>query len=155
MSRTPLSWLKKIAAQGHLSMNENLHAAWQSPSNIAIVKYWGKKNGQYPLTPSLSMTLDRAVTQTHVDAMIDAPEKGLVSVNGNHDHPFLPKLQQLYEWMAGEIPVLKNITLTVTTENSFPHSTGIASSASGISAFTLCLLTITKEILNAGIQWMN
>jgi diphosphomevalonate decarboxylase len=48
--------------------------------------------------------------------------------------------------MAGEIPLLKTLNLTVSTENSFPHSTGIASSASGTSAFTLCLLDTVNQV---------
>ncbi|MCA1747855.1 MAG: hypothetical protein LC655_09175, partial [Bacteroidales bacterium] len=30
---------------------------WESPSNIAIVKYWGKYPGQIPANSSLSVTL--------------------------------------------------------------------------------------------------
>ena len=30
---------------------------WSSPSNIALVKYWGKKEHQIPENPSISFTL--------------------------------------------------------------------------------------------------
>jgi diphosphomevalonate decarboxylase len=53
--------------------------------------------------------------------------------------------------MAGEIPVLGELTIAVSTENSFPHSTGIASSASGLSAFTLCLLDLAKTITGEAV----
>ena len=42
------------------------HIAWRSPSNIAIVKYWGKYGQQFPANPSLSMTLENAYTETHL-----------------------------------------------------------------------------------------
>jgi diphosphomevalonate decarboxylase len=151
MTVSPLHRLGEAALPGQISSNDNLSVAWQSPSNIAIVKYWGKKNGQVPVTPSLGMTLDRANTRTRVQVSGSQPLKGLAAVNGDPDHPFLPKMRQLLQWMAVEIPVLNRLTLDASTVNSFPHSTGIASSASGISAFTLCLLGIAGKILDVAI----
>ena len=29
--------------------------SWSSPSNIALVKYWGKKDGQIPANPSIRL----------------------------------------------------------------------------------------------------
>ena len=134
------------------ALNENPAAAWQSPSNIALVKYWGKKDGQHPVNPSLSMTLTRAFTRTQVNARAGDPGKGLVTVNGDPGHPFISRMQQLVQWMSGELPALLNYTFTAVTENSFPHSTGIASSASGISAFTLCMLEIASKIVNSAFD---
>ena len=37
---------------------------WQSPSNIALVKYWGKYGEQMPLNPSISFTLKNSHTRT-------------------------------------------------------------------------------------------
>ena len=37
---------------------------WKSPSNIALVKYWGKKDDQIPENPSISFTLDACRTTT-------------------------------------------------------------------------------------------
>jgi len=39
-------------------------SAWRCPSNIAIVKYWGKHGVQLPRNASLSLTLDNAHTDT-------------------------------------------------------------------------------------------
>ena len=52
-------------------MNENtIHGGvkWQSPSNIAIVKYWGKRPGmtQIPQNPSVSFTLSKCCTETSI-----------------------------------------------------------------------------------------
>ena len=130
----------------------NLCVTWQCPSNIALVKYWGKKPGQLPASPSLSMTLNHAVTQTSVTVLDGSASQGLLSVNGDPGHPFLPKMQQLLLHMAEELPVLNRVSLAVTTENSFPHSTGIASSASGIGAFALCLLSIGRQLMQQEIS---
>ena len=40
---------------------------WRSPSNIALVKYWGKRPGQIPENPSLSFTLTRSFTETMIE----------------------------------------------------------------------------------------
>ena len=40
---------------------------WNSPSNIALVKYWGKKQNQIPQNPSISFTLSKCYTNTVVE----------------------------------------------------------------------------------------
>ena len=40
---------------------------WRSPSNIALIKYWGKKENQTPQNPSLSFTLSKSFTETTVE----------------------------------------------------------------------------------------
>lgn len=40
---------------------------WKSPSNIALVKYWGKKDNQIPQNPSISFTLSKSHTTTSVE----------------------------------------------------------------------------------------
>ena len=37
---------------------------WEAPSNIALVKYWGKKGLQLPCNPSVSLSLSLSKTQT-------------------------------------------------------------------------------------------
>ena len=39
---------------------------WQAPSNIALVKYWGKYGEQLPENPSISFTLSQCFTNTEV-----------------------------------------------------------------------------------------
>ena len=39
---------------------------WIAPSNIALVKYWGKKSVQLPENPSISFTLSDCLTETEV-----------------------------------------------------------------------------------------
>lgn len=73
-------------------------------------------------------------------------------INGDIKHPFHHKLNIFLEWMKQEIPALEGLTFHVETTNSFPHSTGIASSASGISAFTLCLLEIASQLTDVRLS---
>ena len=112
--------------------------SWRSPSNIAFVKYWGKRGHQIPANPSLSMTLKECFTETKVRFS----PSDFLSVNlyldGIKDKKFSLKIQN-YILSLTELPWLKNICFTIETHNTFPHGTGIASSASGLSAFALCL----------------
>ncbi len=126
--------------------HETIRVVWESPSNIALVKYWGKRSGQLPANPSLSMTLSRAYTRTAAEVRKTSGAAELVSLNGNPQHPFLLKLRPFFQWLTQQMPVLEGYSCSITTENSFPHSTGIASSASGISAFTLCMIDVASQI---------
>ena len=45
----------------------NFITSWEAPSNIALIKYWGKEDIQIPKNPSLSFTLSSsAVSYTHL-----------------------------------------------------------------------------------------
>ena len=45
---------------------KSFHTVWKAPSNIALVKYWGKYGVQLPKNPSISLTLSNCVTTTEV-----------------------------------------------------------------------------------------
>jgi diphosphomevalonate decarboxylase len=139
----------------YIDKSSSFLAEWESPSNIALVKYWGKRDGQLPANPSLSMTLSKAVTRTSVEFVLRSEGKNNLTVNGDPHHLFVNKLTKLIEWLTKEIPVMAEFSLKVTTANTFPHSAGIASSASGISAFTLCLLTIISRITRKEVSRDN
>jgi diphosphomevalonate decarboxylase len=40
-----------------------IKVSWRCPANIAIVKYWGKKEDQLPCNASVSMTLTNSFTE--------------------------------------------------------------------------------------------
>ena len=62
---------------------EEFKISWQSPSNIAIVKYWGKEENQIPMNPSFSFTLDKSKSIT---TLIEKP-KNQDSENKQHTKP--------------------------------------------------------------------
>ena len=119
-----------------------------SPSNIAIVKYWGKHGNQLPNNPSISFTLSRC----HTDTRIKVKENG----TDNYSMRFLfegkdsPKFQEKIEKYIVDnqqyFGFLKGLDLIIESSNSFPHSSGIASSAASMSALVLCLLQIEKAV---------
>ncbi len=58
-------WLKE-AFKGEVPNDFQGKVGWASPSNIALVKYWGKKGKQLPQNPSISFTLSECCTETFV-----------------------------------------------------------------------------------------
>ncbi|MEO9512532.1 MAG: diphosphomevalonate decarboxylase [Flavobacteriaceae bacterium] len=123
--------------------------AWKAPSNIALVKYWGKKEHQIPANPSISFTLDACAT-TSVISYSKKEDKTKFSFDlifeGKSKEDFKPKIQTFFERIVRYIPFLKEYHFSIETSNSFPHSSGIASSASGMAALALCLVDIEKKI---------
>lgn len=123
---------------------------WQSPSNIALVKYWGKKKNQIPANPSISFTLDSCRTTTSLQyKRKNKPASDFdfkLFFEGEKKKSFEPKIRQFFERTEQYLPFLKNYKFEIRTENSFPHSSGIASSASGMSALALCLVSLEKEL---------
>lgn len=123
---------------------------WKSPSNIALVKYWGKKENQIPANPSISFTLDTCATTTTM-AYRKLEEEGNefafdLLFEGKPKDAFRPKIMTFFKRIEKYLPFLKSYHFTIETSNSFPHSSGIASSASGMSALSLCLMSLEKEL---------
>lgn len=112
---------------------------WRSPSNIAFVKYWGKKGHQIPANPSLSMTLKECVTETKVTFIPHHALEVDLYLDEKKEDRFALKIKNYLESLVNELPLLKSVRVVVKTKNTFPHGTGIASSASGMSAFALGL----------------
>lgn len=116
---------------------------WRSPSNIALVKYWGKRPGQIPENPSISLTLSNSHTDTYCafDTVESANDELDISFSfeGKENLDFGKKIKT---WLSGQqasLPWLNKVKLRFESSNSFPHSAGIASSASAMSAVAMCL----------------
>ena len=123
---------------------------YKAPSNIALVKYWGKKTDQIPANPSISFTLDACATTTSITyAKLNAKGDDFsfeLFFEGKPKEDFKPKIQTFFTRIEEYVPFLKEYHLKIETSNSFPHSSGIASSASGMAALALCLLHMEKEM---------
>ena len=117
---------------------------WKCPSNIAIVKYWGKYGQQLPKNPSISFTLDACHTVTAVRyAPKEAASASIrFTFEGKANGSFEAKVAQYIQSLYAQLPFLAQLDLEIDSFNSFPHSTGIASSASAMGALALCLVQI-------------
>jgi len=122
---------------------------WSAPSNIALVKYWGKKENQIPANPSISFTLNNCKTITKLLVSKKENKKHFsfdLLFEGKPKEDFKPKIQKFLERIEIYCPFLKEYHLTIDTENTFPHSSGIASSASGMAALAMTIMSLEKEL---------
>jgi diphosphomevalonate decarboxylase len=126
---------------------------WSAPSNIALVKYWGKKENQIPANPSISFTLDYCKTITRFSfskKAIEQTSKGNFTFDllfeGKPKETFKPKIEKFFERIAPYCPYLKDYHFIIDTQNTFPHSSGIASSASGMAALAMNIMHLEKAI---------
>jgi len=124
---------------------------YSSPSNIALVKYWGKKPGlQIPANPSISFTLSKSKTNTELKFEKKSHPTKEMSLDfffeGKLAPEFGKKTEKFLENTKDYFPFLNQYHLEVHTENTFPHSSGIASSASGMSALALTITELERTI---------
>ena len=133
---------------------ENGSFKWSSPSNIALVKYWGKKEHQIPENPSISFTLNNCKTTTKLSFSKKESNNSFsfeVFLDDEKKDDFKPKIEIFFERVEAYLPFLKDYHFKIETSNTFPHSSGIASSASGMSALALCLMSVEKELVNSNV----
>ena len=123
---------------------------YRAPSNIALVKYWGKKENQVPANPSISFTLDACATTTTVSyRKLDEKAANFsfdFEFEGRPKEDFKPKIITFFARIEPYLPFLRQYHFRIETSNSFPHSSGIASSASGMAALSLCLMHLERQL---------
>ncbi len=124
---------------------------WSSPSNIALTKYWGKHGHQLPRNPSISFTLNNAKTITSVSF---SPSRDLEMINvdfmfeGRSNSGFAERIQKFLVKNEALMPYVRHFDWTLESENTFPHSSGIASSASAMSCLIAALVDIERRHLD-------
>ena len=120
----------------------------KSSSNIAIVKYWGKHGDQLPNNPSVSFTLSNCFTETSIEYDPDFNHGISFLFEGVESPKFKEKIDKYLEKHSGLFEFDTDVFshLKIESRNSFPHSSGIASSASSMSALVLCLLKLEKAL---------
>lgn len=120
----------------------------KSSSNIAIVKYWGKHGNQLPNNPSVSFTLSNCYTETSVEYNPSFIHDLQFFFEGKESPKFKEKIVKYIEKNRDYYRFSSEIFshLKVESRNSFPHSSGIASSASSMSALVLCFLKLEKAL---------
>lgn len=115
------------------------------PSNIALIKYWGKYEGQIPANPSISFTLSNCKTETKM--IFKSGEKFSVKtfLAGKEEIKFSKKIEKYFRSIEKYLSWILQGSFVIETENTFPHSSGIASSASGFGAIAKCLMEMDRE----------
>ncbi|MBP9114699.1 MAG: diphosphomevalonate decarboxylase, partial [Polyangiaceae bacterium] len=114
--------------------------------NIALSKYWGKqeRSGNYPATPSLSVTLSGLATETTVEYSDSFPADSIFLAGKPAGAAFAKRAGEMLSRIRTKAPTP---FAKVDTSNDFPTASGLASSASGFAALaTACAAA-------AGLNW--
>ncbi|GAQ07875.1 diphosphomevalonate decarboxylase [Aspergillus lentulus] len=124
-------------------------ATTTAPVNIAVIKYWGKRDASLnlPTNSSLSVTLSQASLRTLTTASCSAiyPAADELVLNGKPQDiqsskrtlaclSNLRSLRQALENADPSLPKLSTLPLRIVSENNFPTAAGLASSAAGFAA---------------------
>lgn len=124
--------------------------AWRSPSNIALIKYWGKYGKQLPRNPSVSFTLTNAFTDTLIEykAKTDALDDIRLELHFNKERneAFETRIKKYFQELTPIFPFIRQFEFSIKSGNSFPHSAGIASSASSMSSLALGLCSLEHRL---------
>jgi len=124
-----------------------MKATSEANANIALIKYWGKREKKLilPYNSSISMTCDGLRTITTVE-FSDEYDKDVVLINDEElkkdEKDILGHLERIRS-MAGI-----NEHAKVVSETNFPVAAGLASSASGFAALTLAASTVAGLTLS-------
>lgn len=123
----------------------------QAPANIALVKYMGKENSatNKPINPSLSYTLNHLLSYVSLEKTTGKEDRweplivsgaSPFSLTTEAQQRFLKHLSRIKDYFHFEGCFI------VRSGNNFPHSTGLASSASSFAALTKCAVLALSEL---------
>lgn len=130
-----------------------MHWLSQAPANIALIKYMGKKDdsSNLPDNSSLSYTLNHLLTTVKLEQLPGkkdlweplnipgAAEFNLSSAGQKRYIEHLDRLKDYFGYTGGFL---------IQSSNNFPHSSGLASSASSFAALTKCAVLALSELTN-------
>ena len=151
-----MSYPFKILNQS-VSTTQSGKVGWRCPSNIAIVKYWGKHGRQLPQNASLSLTLTNAHTDTYISYQKSNSNELSISFlfEGEANQAFEDKIKKFLDSVTEYYPILHQLHLDISSTNSFPHSSGIASSASAMAAIAMCVCEIDQIVSGSDSKKIN
>ncbi|WP_265428038.1 diphosphomevalonate/mevalonate 3,5-bisphosphate decarboxylase family protein [Chryseobacterium sp. YIM B08800] len=124
---------------------QNKTVSESCPSNIALIKYWGKYKDQIPANPSISFTLNHCKTNTEMEFVANETFSVQTFLAGNKEVKFAEKIEKYFKNIEQYLPWILKGKYIIRTENTFPHSSGIASSASGFGAIAKCLMKLDES----------
>lgn len=130
--------VKKILAGKKSSVSKLSQGVGYAPTNIALCKYWGKRNSELnlPVTPSLSVALLEKGAKTILT--VSESEKDVVILNGkilNSDTGFVQRLCHYLDLFREQAAWKLHIDINM----NIPVAAGLASSACGFAAISIAL----------------
>jgi diphosphomevalonate decarboxylase len=132
----------------NLGENRMTTVTAKAHANIALVKYWGKRDEKLnlPAVGSISMTLD-ALTTTTIVQFADERESDFISIDNKPASPGeQSRTSQFVDLFRNQSGIRR--FLQIDSTNNFPTGAGLASSASGFAALTVAL----NELFNLNLS---
>ena len=120
----------------------DLQATARAHTNIALVKYWGKKDKNLilPMNGSISLTLDKFFTDTMVEYSPSLKEDHFFLNGQNKNDQKLAKFMDVVRQKTGF-----NSYASINSTNHVPTAAGLASSASAYAALALAATTAANK----------
>jgi diphosphomevalonate decarboxylase len=111
-----------------------MRAIAKAQPNIALIKYWGKRDlaRNLPAVGSISITLSALFTEMSVE-LDEAHREDRLTVNGEENHTLLPRIRSCLDRVLGD----RRQSARVISRSNFPIAAGLASSASAFSALVV------------------
>jgi len=132
------------------SAPKKLEIKAEAPSNIALVKYWGKTDVQIPINPSISFTLNKSKTVTKAQLELLKTQQEHIHfefyLDNERKKEFETKIAVFFERIFPYVPFINLYKWKLESKNTFPHSSGIASSASGFAALAKIIINLEKQL---------
>ncbi|CAK4033078.1 Diphosphomevalonate decarboxylase [Lecanosticta acicola] len=123
-----------------------------APVNIAVIKYWGKRDVKLnlPTNGSISVTLSQDDLRTHTTAscstdytkdalILNDEDQDISSARTQACLAELRKLRSDLESQDPSLPKLSSMHLKIVSKNNFPTAAGLASSAAGFAALVVAI----------------
>lgn len=131
-------------------------ASTTAPVNIAVVKYWGKRDPKLnlPTNSSISVTLSQADLRTHTTAacsasflaadslLLNSSPQDVTGARTQACFRELRTLRSALEASNPSLPKLSTLPLKIVSENNFPTAAGLASSAAGFAALVRAIANL-------------
>lgn len=130
-------------------MTNKQRATFRAHTNIALIKYWGKRNKELflPMTSSLSLTLDAFYTDTTVEFDPDLEADVFYLDDILQSDAATAKVSRFINLFRQAAEVEGTLAAKVTSFNHVPTAAGLASSASAFSALAgACNLALDLKL---------
>lgn len=119
-----------------------MQATARAQPNIALIKYWGKRDTErnLPAVGSISITLDALTTETSV-RLGDTRDEDVLTVNGDRQEVWKPRVSACLDSVLGT----RRPVADIESRSNFPIAAGLASSASAFAAVTVAAAAAAKQ----------
>jgi len=130
--------VKIFLAKQYGNSPQNKYGEAFAPANIALCKYWGKRDTELnlPVTSSLSISLGEKGVRTRIALSDDNHDQ--IKLNGNIVAPDTEFARRMIDFL-NLFRNKANLYFTVDTKSNIPIEAGLASSAAGFAALIQAL----------------